>query len=63
MHIIDLRTPGDEVKNGEVVVRLDTTEQEYRLKEAEADLAEAQQKLIQAKAQKQANEKRTATPC
>jgi HlyD family secretion protein len=56
MHIINLRTPGDEVKQGEVVVGLDTTEQEYRLKEAEADLAEAQQKIIQAKAQKQAAE-------
>jgi len=55
-HIIYLRTPGEEVKAGDVVVSLDGTEQEYRLKEAQADLAEAQQKLIQAKAQKQANE-------
>ena len=56
MHIIDLRTPGDKVKEGDVVVGLDTTEQEYRLSEAEADLAEAQQRILQTKAQKQANE-------
>ncbi len=56
MHIIDLRTPGDKVKAGDVVVALDTTEQEYRLSEAEADLAEAQQRILQSKAQKQANE-------
>ena len=35
------KTTGEEVKTGDVVVQFDTTEQEFKLKEAEADLAEA----------------------
>jgi HlyD family secretion protein len=56
MHIIYLKTPGDMVKAGDIVVGLDTTEQEYRLTEAQADLDEARERIVQAKAQKQANE-------
>ena len=48
--ITDLREPGELVKPGEVVAQFDTTEQEYRLKEAENDLAEAQQQVIKAQA-------------
>src|SRR5260370_35613793 len=35
-----LRAPGELVNQGDMVVQFDTTEQEFKLKEAEADLAE-----------------------
>src|SRR4051794_18886301 len=51
-----LREPGETINAGDKVVQFDTTEQEYRLKEAEADLAEAQQQVIKAEADSQAIE-------
>src|SRR4051794_13914183 len=45
-----LREPGEMIGAGDTVVAFDTTEQEYKLKEAEADLAEAQQQVIKAEA-------------
>jgi hypothetical protein len=48
--ITSLREPGELVSAGDTVVQFDTTEQEYRLKEAEADLAEADQQVIKAEA-------------
>lgn len=45
-----LREPGELVKAGDTIVEFDTTQQEYNLKEAQADLAEAEQLVIQAKA-------------
>lgn len=54
MHITFLRKTGEEVKPGDVVVQLDTTEQEFKLKEAQADVAEAEEHLIQAKAEQDA---------
>ena len=54
-----LRTPGELVQAGDVVVRFDTTEQEFRLREAEADLAEADQQVVQAKADSEAKEEET----
>lgn len=45
-----LRSPGELVKQGDVIVEFDTTLQEYTLREAEADLAEADQQVIQAQA-------------
>ena len=59
MAITYLREPGELVKPGDVVVKFDTTEQEFKLKEAEADLAEAGQQLIQAQADNQAKEEET----
>ena len=56
MHLTSLKESGTEVKKGDIVAEFDTTEQEYKLKEAEADLAEADQHLIQAKAQRDAQE-------
>src|ERR1700679_1105828 len=56
MSITSLRSPGELVKSGDIVAEFDTTEQAYKLKEAEADLAEAEQKVIQAQAQMQAKE-------
>jgi HlyD family secretion protein len=54
-----LRQNGELVKAGEAVVQFDTTEQEFRLREAEADLAEADQQIIQAKAEAEAKEEET----
>jgi multidrug efflux pump subunit AcrA (membrane-fusion protein) len=54
-HITMLLKPGDQVKAGDVVVQLNTSEQEFKLKEAESDLAEAEQHLLQAKAQNAAD--------
>lgn len=56
MHIVFLRNSGESVKLGDTVVGFDTAEQEYKLKEAEADLAEAEQHLLQATAQRQADQ-------
>lgn len=54
-----MREPGEMVAAGDVVVKFDTTEQEYKLKEAEADLAEAEQQVIQTQADNQAKEEET----
>lgn len=59
MAITYLREPGELVAADDVVVKLDTTEQEYNLKEAEADLAEAEQQVIQTQADNQAKEEET----
>jgi len=56
MSITFLRSAGELVKTGDIVFQFDTTDQAYKLKEAEADLAEAEQKVIQAQAQMQAKE-------
>ncbi len=56
LHITSMKKTGELVKPGDVVLQFDTTEQEYKLKEAQADLAEAEQHLIQAKAQRQADD-------
>jgi len=56
MTITSLRSPGELIKSGDIVAEFDTTEQLYKLKEAEADLAEAEQKVVQAQAQMQAKE-------
>ncbi len=56
LHITYLSKPGTLVKQGDTIVQFDTTEQEYKLKEAQADLAEAEQHILQAKAQQQAQD-------
>jgi multidrug efflux pump subunit AcrA (membrane-fusion protein) len=56
LHITALRKTGEPVKAGEVVVQFDTTEQEFKLREAQADLAEADQKIAQAKATRDAQD-------
>lgn len=60
MAITFLRSPGELVKQGDVVVQFDPTEQSFVLKEAESDLAEAEQHVIQARAESQAKEEETA---
>ncbi|MGH9660072.1 MAG: efflux RND transporter periplasmic adaptor subunit [Bryobacteraceae bacterium] len=52
--LTSLRRPGEVVAEGDIVAEFDTTEQTFKLKEAEADLAEAEQKVIQAKAETEA---------
>jgi HlyD family secretion protein len=56
MIVTYLREPGDVVKEGEKVAEFDTTEQSFKLKEAEADLAETEQQVIQAQADSKAKE-------
>ena len=56
LHITYLRKTGEPVKSGDVVVQFDTTEQEFKLKEAQADVAEAEQHLTQAKAERDAQQ-------
>ena len=54
--ITQLRGSGELVKKDDVVVQFDTTDMDYKLKEAEADRAEAEQKVIQAQGQMDAKE-------
>ncbi len=56
MAITTLRTSGEVVNAGDVIAQMDTTEEGYKLKEAEADLAEATQQVAQAQAESQAKE-------
>ncbi len=59
MAITSLRDPGELVNAGDVVVQFDTTQQEYNQREAEADLLESEQQVIQAKASSQAVQEET----
>jgi multidrug efflux pump subunit AcrA (membrane-fusion protein) len=54
-----LRQNGELVHPGDEVVKFDTTEQEFRLREAEADLAEAEQQIVQATSEAEAKEEET----
>ncbi|MEX2261149.1 MAG: HlyD family efflux transporter periplasmic adaptor subunit [Bryobacteraceae bacterium] len=56
MAITYLRKPGEVVKAGDVVVEFDTTEQQFALREAEADVAEAEAQVEQAKSESLARE-------
>jgi multidrug efflux pump subunit AcrA (membrane-fusion protein) len=51
LHLTSLRQNGEQVKAGDVVAQFDTTDQEYALREANSDLAEAEQHVAQADAQ------------
>ena len=54
LHMISLRKSGELVHAGDVVVEFDPSDQEYKLQQAEADLAEAKLKVEQAQAQGEA---------
>ena len=54
-----LREPGEMVDPGDVVVQFDTTQQDYNLREAQADLAEAQQQVSKAQADSEASDEET----
>ncbi|MCX6624558.1 MAG: HlyD family efflux transporter periplasmic adaptor subunit [Acidobacteria bacterium] len=60
MSIRSLRQSGEVVKAGEVVAELDSTEESFKLREAEADLEEADQQVAQAKAEKEARQEEDA---
>jgi len=49
MVLMSLRKSGELVEEKEVVAQFDTTEETFKLREAEADLAEAEQQVLQAK--------------
>jgi HlyD family secretion protein len=57
--VTDLRLTGEVVNVGDVVAEFDTTQQEYNLREAEADLQEAQQRVVQAEADNLASDEET----
>jgi HlyD family secretion protein len=59
LNITFIRQPGELVKPGDVVVEFDTTQQEYNLREAEADLAEAQQRVVQTESDNAATDEET----
>jgi multidrug efflux pump subunit AcrA (membrane-fusion protein) len=50
MALTYLREPGELVKKDDVIAQFDTTQQDFNLREAEADLAEAEQQVIKAQA-------------
>lgn len=54
--LISLRTPGETVAKDEVVAQFDTTEENYKLREAEADLAEAELSVTQSENETKARE-------
>ena len=56
LHITSLRKAGEMVKDGDAVIQFDTTDQVFKLREAEADLAEAEQQVLKAKAESEAQQ-------
>lgn len=56
LHLTWLLPAGTQVNPGDVVARFDTTTQEYNLVQAQEDLAEAGQQVVQARAQSAAQE-------
>ena len=56
MVLTDLRKSGELVKKGDIVAQFDTTDETFKLREAEADLAEAEQQVIQAQNEAKAKE-------
>src|SRR5262245_58003741 len=54
--VTEIRQNGEQVNEGDVVMQFDTTLQEYNLREAEADLAEAVQRVAQTEAENQAGD-------
>ena len=55
LHIRAMSANGAPVQKGDMVVQFDTTDQEFALREAQSDLAEAEQHILQASAQLQAD--------
>ena len=60
MSIRTLVPAGTLVKEGDVVAELDSTEETFKLREAEADIEEAEQQVLQAKADKEARQEEDA---
>jgi HlyD family secretion protein len=60
LRITALKKPGETVKAGEVVLQFDTTEQAFKFKEAESDLAESEQQVLKARAESEAQQEENA---
>jgi multidrug efflux pump subunit AcrA (membrane-fusion protein) len=56
LHLTSLRKEGDVVKEGDAILEFDTIDQAFKLREAEADLAEAEQQVIKATAEGEAQQ-------
>lgn len=54
--LTDLRKSGELVQKDEIVAQFDTTDETFKLREAEADLAEAEQQVVQADYEAKAKE-------
>jgi hypothetical protein len=54
MALTYLREPGERVKKDDIIAQFDTTQQEFNVREAEADLAEAEQQVKKAGADAEA---------
>lgn len=54
--LTDLRKSGELVKKDDVVAQFDTTDENFKLREAEADLAEAEQQVLNAENEARAKE-------
>jgi HlyD family secretion protein len=59
MAVTFLRAPGELVNAGDTVVEFDTTQQEFNLREAQADFAEAEQSVINSEATSAASDEET----
>ena len=59
--VTQLRKPGELVKEGEVIAQFDTTEETFKMREAEADLAEATELVAQAEQEALAREEELNT--
>ncbi len=59
LHIRSMLPNGAAVKTGDTVVEFDKTDQEFAMSEAQSDLHEAEQHILQATAQLQADEEET----
>jgi multidrug efflux pump subunit AcrA (membrane-fusion protein) len=57
--LTSLRAAGELVNAGDTVVEFDTTAQEFNMREAEADQAEAEQQVVQAQATSEATQEET----
>ena len=56
LKLTDLRKAGELVKKDDIVAQFDTTDESYKLREAEADLAEAEQQVVKAENEAKAKE-------
>jgi multidrug efflux pump subunit AcrA (membrane-fusion protein) len=57
--ITELRTSGEVVEAGDTVIEFDSTPQEFNMREAEADQAEAEQQVVQAQATSESTQEET----
>ena len=50
LRIVQMKTTGQPVKNGEIVMEFDPADQQYALEQAKSELAEAEQEIVKMKA-------------